>query len=81
MAWSCGVVCEGALETEDVWGAIICIKRQVLLWIGNGPFKPSVIPRGLGTLSFCVTVSGSHYIWGLGSFQHATGSVFEKILS
>jgi hypothetical protein len=34
--------------------------------------------RGSGTLLFDLNVSGSHYIWGLSSFQHTIGSVFEK---
>jgi hypothetical protein len=46
--------------------------------MGNVPFEISVKSRGSGTLSFDLNVSGSHYIWGLTSFQHTIGSVFEK---
>jgi hypothetical protein len=46
--------------------------------MGNVPSEISVKSRGSGTLSFDLNVSGSHYIWGLNSFQHTIGSVFEK---
>ena len=78
MAWSWGAACGVALATVDVWGAVSCIKRRVLRWIGNVPFERGVKSRRSGTLSFDLNVSGSHYIWGLGSFQHTIGSVFEK---
>ena len=46
--------------------------------IGNVRVKIGVKSRGSGTLSVDLNVSGSHYIWGLNSFQHTIGSVLEK---